>query len=539
MKRSHFDRVSSVDKRTKTSASASPPPITSCAIMPLSMSARGPNIVSLGSDIASLIMSYLTESEMIRLLTTAKEVGSFTGLVAQYKNQPCVRCNDTLSQFSNDVNTDCSCCCENPAPLASVSILHISPFRLAVRTYIAHRVMPVPYGHILTPTAVDFVTSHICKQCGQNMALCYNSMTCSFCMQKSHRLVTYTRTELQRTYGIFGTRAQVRAIVSHLIYAGERHVYWSEIVTRLEETYGNGVHLAQHLLNMAKIDRLTLFVSFLDRPTTVHKYLFQHYLPTLLNTRGDSSNIIKTLKNGTLNLFLFQSVPQPQLIMNLPMLQFPKSCIYLLSQHHSIESLQSNEAVKATWSISKAYNSLKALILRSFSVCCGISPTHQLARVCAWIILMESVHTRLFMLVALGACTPATLDETILNIQVSVSKLQQLLIQYVSGECTLQTVSQFKIHADGACFDAVRLKNIWDLTIKILSQYWTPPGIASVQRLHRLLWAVQLASMWHDKCPFLLNTEKLSSQRSSTPIKKGFLHFASTSKVNITMFISH
>lgn len=540
MSTSHFDRVSSVHKRAKTSTSASPPPISSCASIAFNMVHDRPNIVSLGSDIASLIMSYLTEVEMIRLLTTAKEVGSFTGLVAQYKSQPCVRCNDMLSQFSNDVKIECSCCCEIPAPLASVSTLHISPFRLAVRTYIAHRVMPVPFGHILTPTAVEFVTTHICKVCKQNMALCYSSMTCEVCMRKSDRMVTYTRTELQRTYGVFGTRAQVRTIVSNLIFPGERHVYWSDIVSRLEETYSSGVNLAQMLLNTAKVDRMTLFVSFLNRPTTVHKYLFHQYLPALLSTRGDSSHIIKTLKNGTLNLFLFQALSQPQLIMNLPMLQFPKSCAYLLSQHHSIESLQSNDSVKSAWPISKAYNSLKAFILRSFSVCCGISPTHQLARVCAWIILMESVHVRVFMLVALGACTPTTLDETIVNIQVSVSKLQLLLLKYVSGESTIETVSQFKIHADGACFDGVRLKNIWNYTIQILSQYWTPPGIAPVQRLHRLLWAVQLASMWHDKCLFLLNTEKTSVKRPSTPVKKGFLHFNSTTKVIINaLFFKH
>jgi len=350
-------------------------------------------------------------------------------------------------------------------------------------------------------------------------------------MQNKLHIVSYSRTELQRLYAPFGTRAQGREIVNALVHVGEKRVYWTEIMSRLEQKYGSSRGLAQHILSLAKLDRMTLFISFLRTPTAVHRYLFQQYLPALLSTRGDSSAIIKTLKNGSLDLTLFQAVPQPQLIMALPMLQFPKTCLYLLSQHGSLDALQADKVVEASWPIAKAYSSLTQLILRSFSISCGSSPTHQLARVCAWMILMESVQLRFFMYVASGVCAPRTMDETILNIQVSVSKLQTLLLQYVSGECPLETVAQFKIQVQGGCFDNVRLAKVWEWTIKILSDYWTPPSVAPVQRLHRLLWAVQLASMWHDGCPFLLNTKKVDASRTGVPLKKGFLHFNPSTKV--------
>lgn len=504
-------------------------------MVPVSSGKCRPNIVTLGSDVASLILSYLTEQEIVVLLSAAKEVGSFTGVVAQYGRQPCVRCNDGLSAFSNAV---CECNCAHPAALASLTTLHISPMRLSVRAFMAHRVMPVEWGHTLTPLAVDFVTSHTCIECRQQLALCYNTMLCKDCMQNKLRIVSYSRTELQRLYAPFGTRAQGRQIVNGVVHVGEKRVYWAEIVSRLEQKYGSSRGLAQHILSLAKLDRMTLFISFLRTPTAVHRYLFQQYLPTLLSTRADSSAIIKTLKNGSLDLSLFQSVPQPQLIMTLPMLQFPKTCLYLLSQHRTVDALKANTMVQSAWPIAKAYSNLTQLILRSFCIV-GASPTHQLARVCSWIILMESVEQRFFVTVASGACTPRMLDETVLNIQVSANKLHLLLVQYVSGECPLQTVAQFKIDVEGGCFDNSRLARVWEWAIKILSNYWTPPGVAPVQRLHRLLWAVQLASMWHDACPFLLNTQKVcASSRAGTPVKKGFLHFNPSTKVGSSVCLN-
>lgn len=462
------------------------------------------------------------------LLSASKEVGSFTGVVAQYGRQPCVRCNDKLSAYSNP---QCACSCAEPAFLASLTTLHISPMRLSVRAFMAHKVMPVEWGHTLSPLAVDFVASHTCKRCRQELALCYDTMLCRTCMQNTHRLVTYSRTELQRLYAVFGTRAQGRDITNKLVLDNERRVYWAQIMSRLEAAYGSSRNLAQHILSLAKLDRMTLFISFLRTPTVVHRYLFQQYLPTLLSTRADSSAIIKTLKNGSLDLSLFQTVPQPQLIMSLPMLQFSKTCLYLLSQHRTVEALNADAVVQSAWPIAKAFSNMTQLILRSFCIL-GASPTHKLARVCAWIILMESVEQRFIVTVASGACPPRLLDETVLNIQVSASKLQQLLVQYVSGECPLQTVAQFKIDVTDGCFDNLRLARVWEWVIKILSDYWTPPGVAPVQRLHRLLWAVQLASMWHDECPFLLNTKKVDASRFGTPVKKGFLHFNPSTKVS-------
>lgn len=521
--------------RMNTRANATPPAVRSCASMPVVRHAGSPNIGSFGSDIASLILSHLSEREIVMLLTAAKEVGSFTHVVSEYAEQPCVRCNDNLSALSNDLSA-CSCTCGKPAPLASLQTLNMSPLRLSVRAFMAHRIMRVPFGHTLSPFAVDFVSKRRCRECKQALAFCYGSLLCQSCIQKPRLiLTTYTRTDLQRLYAPYLSRSQAREVVNKLVLPGEKKVYWAVMATRLQSTYENAQQLAKAVLGSVKIDRTALFISFLRRPTHVHRYLFEQYLPTLLTTHVDSSSIIKTLKDGTLDLSLFQQTPQPELIMALPMLQFPKTSLYLLSHHATLQSLNEDPLASSAWPIAKAYNNLSQLMLRSGFAYNGGSTTHHVAQVCAWVLMMENVNTRFMMCMALGMPTPSTINETIMNIQSSVSKLTQLLLQYVSGEVTLETVSQFRITVEGGFFDHDRLSKVWDWTLKITRNYWTPPRVAPVQCLHRLLWALQLASLWHDECPFLLHTKKIlkrDAQQAGTPLKKGFLHFNPITKVS-------
>lgn len=469
------------------------------------------------------------------LLTAAKDVGSFTNVVSEYAEQPCVRCNNNLSALSNDLSA-CSCTCGKPAPLASVQTLHMSPLRLSVRAFMAHRIMRVPFGHTLSPFAVDFVSRRTCVECGQALAFCYGSLLCKPCIQKPRLiLTTYTRTDLQRLYAPYLSRSQAREVVSKLVLPGEKKVYWAVMVSRLQSTYENAEQLAKSVLCSVKIDRTVLFISFLRRPTHVHRYLFEQYLPMLLDTHVDSSSIIKTLKDGTLDLSLFQQTPQPQLIMALPMLQFPKTCLYLLSQHATLQLLDENPLASSAWGIAKAYNNLSQLMLRTGFAYNGGSTTHHVAQVCAWVLMMENLHSRFIELMGLDILMHSTINETIMNIQSSVSKLTQLLLQYVSGEVTLETVSQFRITVEGGFFDHERLSKVWAWTLKITTNFWTPPRVAPVQCLHRLLWALQLASLWHDKCPFLLHTKKMlkrDAQQAGTPVKKGFLHFNPTTKVS-------
>ena len=59
----------------------------------------------------------------------------------------------------------------------------------------AHRIMRVPFGHTLSPFAVDFVSKRRCRECKQALAFCYGSLLCQSCIQKPRLiLTTYTRT---------------------------------------------------------------------------------------------------------------------------------------------------------------------------------------------------------------------------------------------------------------------------------------------------------------------------------------------------------
>lgn len=486
---------------------------------------------SLPEDVLLLVLGNLDEHELGRLFITRKKPW------IKPQCQPCVRCNPRLSGFYNNVASTPCRCDGSPVPLYDMTCLNMSAIRMQVCMFMASRLAPLTDESVLTPMSAIFIINNVCSMCHKRVSIEFGSNLCRECLQnKTPRVVIrrFTRTELQTLYCPFGTREEKRGAISQLIDKKERSVSCATLMHRLQTVYPSEWDLMFDILRHAKVDRLSMFVSHLKKARFSFETL-ELFLKNLLSTYSDSAAILKQLNDQSLDLYLLQTVSEPRLLFTMPLLIFPQTCMYLMSGKRSIQQVIDDRTCSITWPLARSYSIIKGFLSR-FYTDTRLSSAKHLSKVVAWTILMETVDTQFMLNVARNILSHTTIKQIVFSLQVHVDKLSSALIQYADGEVTLAYISNINVNVNlfnstSAC--SSRIKFVWEWTQKILSHYFFPT-VHVGSRLQRLLWALQLASLWHDKSPYLKHTERVHDMLADkVPLQKGFIKFDTTHKLRL------
>lgn len=487
---------------------------------------------SLPEELLLLVLDHLCEQEVGRLFLTRKTPWIKT------PSQPCVRCNPKLSGFYNSVSRTPCACTDLSVPLYDMTCINMSPLRMQVCQFMASRLVPLTPTDVLTPMASIFIMNNVCCRCHKRVSIEFGSNLCRACLQDNVTGVSiqrFTRTELQMLYCPFGTRDEKRAAVSVLIDKKERSVSCATVMQRLERAYPSEWDLMFDILSHAKVDRLSIFVSHLQKARFSFDTL-SLFLKNLLSTYSDSAAILKQLNDRSLDLHLLQTVSEPRLLFTMPLLVFPQTCMYLMSGKRTIEDVKADRTCSATWPLARMYTLLKGFLSR-FYTDTRWSKTQHLSKVVAWTIVMESVDPHFMLNVARNILSHSTIKTIVLSLQMQIDKLAGVLVQYADGEVALDSVSKVNIYVNffnSSLASSSRMQSVWAWAQKIMSHYYFP-NVHTESRLQRLLWAIQLGSLWHDKSPYLLHTEKVHevTLHESSPLRKGFITFDKQHKLKL------
>ena len=488
-------------------------------------------LCSLPEDVLLLVLDHLGEADLGRLFLTRKKPWINT------QSQPCVRCNPRLSGFFNNSSRTKCTCVESPVPLYDLTCITMSPLRMTVCQFMASRLAPLTSEDVLTPMATIFIMNNVCCCCRKCVSIEFGSNLCRACLHKHAPAVPiqrFTRTELQTMYCPFGTREEKRAVVLPLIDKKERSVSCTVLMHRLKTVFPSEWDLMFDILSRAKVDRLSVFVSHL-KSARFSFHTLSLFLKHLLSTYSDSAAILKQLNDKSLDLYLLQTVSEPRLLFTMPLLVFPQTCMYLLSGKRSMREVKTDPGVLAAWPLARSYSIVRGFLSR-FYTDTRVCRAKHLAKVVAWTIMMESVDSQFMLNVARDILSHVTIKDIVLSLQIQIDKLAALIMQYAEGEVSFECIMHFNICVNlfnSSLASSSRIQSVWGWAQKIMSYHYFPT-VHVESRLQRLLWAVQLGSLWHDKSPYLLHSEKVYEKtHEENPLRKGFITFDKLHKLKL------